>query len=333
MLFRSATLHGMTVLSEETGLPQRVDEDGLLIEPDDDESDPYYLFTLWDDGLVEGNPWLQGIQDLMVPANPEGYGPADGVAHPGWGGKLARYLYPRAIAKAKEINPQVKGIEAWGWLPPPLMEEGSKVQTDWLHSFLIDPTAIRPAALMRMPNFHMSSDDAAKLVDYFAAVSGAEFPYEYKSRQRASYLAKFEAERLSKAMNIVVNSNYCVKCHAVGDFSPQGDPATFGPNLAEVYRRLRPEYIRNWVANPKRTLPYTGMPVNIPFAGGISQDVFHGTSVEQLDGLIDLLMNYDVYTRQQTTVSPLVKAAAPAAASSDAKKEDSEEASVNEEGK
>jgi len=201
----SATLHGMTVLGEESGQAQRVDEDGLQIEPDDDESDPYYLFTLWGDSVLEGNPWLQGVQDLMVPANPTGYGPANGKAYPGWGGTLARYLYPRVIDKAKKVNPQVKGSEAWGWLPPPLMEEGKKVQTDWLHDFLMDPTKIRPAAIMRMPNFHMSTDDAAKLVDYFAAVSGAEFPYEYKSRQRASYLAKLEVEqpkRLADAIEI-----------------------------------------------------------------------------------------------------------------------------------
>ncbi len=325
-----ATLHGMPVLSEETGLAQRVDEDGLPIEPDDDESEPYYLFTLWNNGLVEGNPWLRGIQDLMIPANPEGYGPADGTAHPAWGGTLARYLYPRAIAKAKETNPQVKGSEAWSWLPPPLMDEGKKVQTDWLHDFLMDPTEIRPAVIMRMPNFHMSSEDAAKLVDYFAAISGAEYPYQYKTRQRASYLASLEAdqpERLSDAIGIVVNNNYCVKCHAVGDFQPQGDPVTFGPNLAEVYRRLRPEYLREWVANPKRILPYTGMPVNIPFEAGISQDLFHGTSVEQLDGLVDLLMNFDVYTKRQTSISSLVEATVAASASNEDDAEPAEEAS------
>ena len=65
------------------------------------------------------------------------------------------------------------------------MDEGEKVQTDWLHGFLMDPTPIRPAVVLRMPNFHMSSDEAAKLVDYFAAASGAEFPYEYKPQQRA----------------------------------------------------------------------------------------------------------------------------------------------------
>ncbi len=318
----SATLHGHPVFNQETGLAERVDEDGLPLEEDDDESEPYYLFRLWDDSLVEGQPWLVGIQDPMVPAQAEGYGPADGQAHPAWGGDLARYLFPRVIANVKQTNPQVKGSEAWGWLPPPLMDEGEKVQPDWLHGFLMDPTPIRPAAVMRMPNFHMSSDEAAKLVNYFAAASGAEFPYEYKSQQSASHLAHQALdgrEPLDEAMNIVVNGNYCVKCHAVGDFSPEGDALTFGPNLADVHNRLRPEYLQHWVANPKRILPYTGMPVNIPYKadaenlGGIAQTLFRGTSLEQLDGLVDLLMNYDTFAKRQTSVAPRVKAAAAAA--------------------
>ena len=66
--------------------------------------------------------------------------------------------------------------EAWGWLPPPLHDEGEKVQTDWLHDFLMDPTPIRPAVVLRMPNFHMSSDEASKLVNYFAAKSERRVP-------------------------------------------------------------------------------------------------------------------------------------------------------------
>jgi cytochrome c2 len=174
---------------------------------------------------------------------------------------------------------------------------------------------------MRMPNFHLSSDEASTLVNYFAASSGAEYPYEYNRSQRGSYLAEQEAEhpeRFQEAMNIVVNGNYCVKCHAVEDFYPQGDPTTFGPNLANVHPRLRPEYIRNWVANPKRILPYTGMPVNIPFnadaphLGGVAQNLFSGTSIEQLTGLVDLLLNFDTFAKRQTEVAPMVKAAAEA---------------------
>ena len=230
---------------------------------------------------------------------------------------------PKVIAHAKQANPQVKGAEAWGWLPPPLMKEGEKVQTGWLHAFLMDPTAIRPAVVMRMPNFHMSSDEASKLVDYFAASSDAPFPYEFNRQQRQSYLATLEAtrpDRFAEALNIVVDGNYCVKCHAVEDFQPQGDATTFGPNLANVHPRLRPEYIRDWVANPKRILPYTGMPVNIPYnpdaenLGGVAQKLFAGTSLEQLSGLVDLLMNFDTYAKRQTQVTPLVEAAKAASA-------------------
>jgi len=311
-----ATVHGLPVINEETGQAELLDEDLEPLEPDDDESDPYYLFTLWQDALVAGESWKVGVQDLMIPADSEGYGPAGGKAWPAWGGDLTRYLYPRVIAHTKQTNPEVKGAEAWSWLPPPLMAEGDKVQLDWLHGFLMDPTALRPPVVMRMPDFHMSADDAEKLVNYFAAASGAQFPYEYKPRQRSSYLAQQEQinpAHLDEAMSIVVDGNYCVKCHAVGDFQPQGDLTTLGPNLAEVYRRLRPNFVRDWVANPKRILPYTGMPTNIPYVpdapheGGVSQDLYHGTSIQQLDGLVDLLMNFDVYAKRQTSIAPLVK--------------------------
>jgi hypothetical protein len=35
--------------------------------------------------------------------------------------------------------------------------------------------------------------------------------------------------------------------------------------------------------------------------------LFPGTSLQQLQGLVDLLMNFDVYARRQTSITPLVK--------------------------
>jgi hypothetical protein len=174
--------------------------------------------------------------------------------------------------------------------------------------------------VLRMPNFHMSSDEASKLVNYFAAKSNAEFPYEYDNRRREDYLAGLEKSHpalLADGMKIVTNSNYCVKCHSLGDYEVHGSPRGLGPNLDQVYRRLRPEYVRRWIANPQRTLPYTGMPVNIPYApspplyGGVSQQLFPGTSISQLDGVVDLLMNFDKFTLRQTSVKALVKEQAP----------------------
>jgi cytochrome c2 len=328
-----ASIHGQPVLDPETGAAGWVDEDRqpiskeelLEAEADEGETIPvFYLFTLWRNALLDGGVRYRGIDELMIPADREHGGPANGAAYPAWGGDLARYLSPKVLARGRETNPQLEPKAVWAWLPPPLMDEGSKVQPDWLHGFLMDPHEIRPAVVMRMPNFHMSSDEAAKLVDFFAASSGAAFPYEYKPEQRASYLAKLHTQRddpLGDAMKIVASGNYCVKCHAVADFTPQGDPTTFGPNLADVYRRLRPEFTRDWIANPVRILPYTGMPVNIPYRpddphlGGVGQDLFPGTSIEQLQGLVDLLMNFDSYARSNTAVAPLVEAAAAAAAS------------------
>jgi hypothetical protein len=260
---------------------------------------------------------------MQIAANRDRTGPAHGTAYPGLGGDLAKYLYPRVIAEEKKSNPAAVATEAWGWLPPPLHHEGDKVQTDWLHDFLMDPFALRPAVVMRMPNFHMSSAEASKLVNYFAAKSDAEFPYEYNERRRGSYLAQVEAAHpdvLEHGMNIFTDGNYCVKCHSLGDYEVKGAVKTLGPRLDEAYRRLRPEYLRRWVANPQRILPYTGMPVNIPFDptppnfGGVNQSLFPGPSTAQLDGVVDLLMNFDEYTKRKTSVKDLVKEAPPPAA-------------------
>jgi cytochrome c2 len=311
-------VYGMPARDDKTGAPRMVDADGVPIEPDDKESPRFFEFIPFAPTLVGGMPRMVGLQPLRVPAAMDGSGPARGKAYAGHGGDLAKYLYPVVIAQEKATNPNVVVAEAWGWLPPPLHHEGAKVQTDWLHDFLMDPYAIRPAVVLRMPNFHMSTDEASKLVDYFAAKSNAEFPYEYNSRRRRTYLSELEQSHpalLNDAMKIVTNSNYCVKCHSVGDYQVHGSPRGLGPNLDQVYRRLRPEYTRRWIANPQRILPYTGMPVNIPYDpkppnfGGVAQDLFPGPSTAQLDGVVDVLMNFDEYTRRQTSVRGLVKEA------------------------
>jgi len=315
-----AELHGMPARDEATGKPRLVDADGIVIEPDDKESPRFFEFMLFQPTVVNGEVRKPGTGNLKIPAKMDGSGPLEGEAFPGSGGDLAKYLYPHVIAEEKKNNPNVVPTEAWGWLPPPLHNEGEKVQTDWLHDFLMDPTPIRPAAVLRMPNFHMSADEASKLVDFFAAMSNSEFPYEYNNRRRTSYLAEAEQQHpqlLGDAMKIVTDGNYCVKCHSLGDYQVKGAVKTLGPNLDQVYHRLRPTYVHRWIAQPQRILPYTGMPVNIPYApeppnfGGINQALFPGPSVAQLGGLVDLLMNFDEYTRRQTSVKGLVKEVPP----------------------
>jgi len=303
---RHATLFGSQVLDPETGRPQMVDEDGVPMEEDDVESVPHRPFTLWRDVLVEGEPRTVGGPNLIVPEAAL----QAGRMYPGRGGDLAKLLYPVVIADEKEINPNVKPEDAWGWLPPPLVGEGKKVQSAWLHKFLLNPHTIRPPAVLRMPRFNWTADQAAKMVDYFAAVDGADYPYVYDARlDEGSVVAKELAHpgHLEGALRIVTNNNYCVKCHLVGAYSPPGNPKALAPQLERVHERLRPDYVHDWIANPKRFLPYTGMPVNIPYGAPVSQDLYAGTSEQQLDALTDLLMHFDLFAKRNLSLEAFIQ--------------------------
>ncbi len=325
----TSKVKGLPPTAKDDGLPIVIDMDGVGVT-NEDEFDPRtvsYSIDLYQPAMIDGSTYQTGGSSVQIPfARVESSYPANG-------GVLTRYLLPKVTAYEQQANPSASGAEAMGWLPPPLMGEGNKVQTGWLHDFLLEPYPIRPASFLRMPKFNMSDDEATALVNYFAARDNATYPYVATESRNDDLLASAEAKyaellqkeglpastRFDDAMKIVVDKNYCVKCHIVADFSPVGSQRARAPNLADVYRRLRPDYLRRWIANPKSILPYTSMPVNIPynpnvkFDGGVSQNLYHGTSVDQVDGLVDLLMNYDRYTKGAAKISPLVEAASGAA--------------------
>jgi hypothetical protein len=331
-----ATLLGLPPTEKSDGLPIVQDLDGVML----DNGSPYaqrelkFGLDLYQPTIVDGTAYQTGQSPVFASA-----GQIDS-RYPTWGGVLTKYLLPVVTDLERKANPNASGSEAYGWVPPPLHNEGSKVQTAWLHDFLLDPYPIRPAVFLRMPRFNMSSSEATALANYFAAVDNADFPYAYSGSRDRSRLAALETEyekqgkngggersdvggqksesppgmqRLDDAMKIVVNGNFCVKCHIVSDFSPAGSVRAKAPNLADVYRRLRPDFVRDWIANPKMILPFTPMPVNIPYENppAILSQLYHGTNVEQIQALTDLLMNYDQYARQSTRIADRVQPAAP----------------------
>jgi cytochrome c2 len=308
-----AEFTGMPVLSEQTGQPQRVDEGGSELTPEFPDQ-PYYRFTLYEPALVEGQTVTSG-QQLFVPATWESYGPANGKVFPSWGGDFARYLFPHVLAMERQAGTQIASPEqAWGWLPPTLHAEGRKVQTAWLHDFLLNPYAIRPAVVLRMPRFNLSTAEASRLANFFAAVDNADYPYEYNERQQSTYLDVVQSGRpshLQDAFNIVLDSkNFCAQCHSVGDYQTQQVVRQRGPNLAQAGDRLRADYLRRYIANPQKILPYTGMPINFPYGQTVAQNLYQGTGAEQIDAVVDVLANYDLFIQQHYRISPLVEAAA-----------------------
>ncbi|HUG69252.1 MAG TPA: hypothetical protein VMM76_15985, partial [Pirellulaceae bacterium] len=186
-----STLTGMPALED---LPSGVrpliyDDYGDPIEDEDlySPSKLEFPFDLWRPTAIGGNAYQVGVLPLNVRA------PQIEKRYSTRGGFLAKYLLQPVVQREKQVNPAAKGTEAWGWLPPPLVNEGAKVQSSWLHDFLLNPYPIRPAVVLRMPRFNMSPDEATKLVNYFAAIDNVDYPYDSSERRQENHLDSLEA--------------------------------------------------------------------------------------------------------------------------------------------
>ena len=60
------------------------------------------------------------------------------------------------------------------------------------------------------------------------------------------------------------------------------------------------------------------MPVNFPPDKPADQNLFPGSSLDQVEGVVDFLLNYDTYMKDRTSIKPMVKPAPPATTSADA---------------
>ena len=118
--------------------------------------------------------------------------------------------------------------------------------------------------------------------------------------------------RLGDALKIVTDNNYCVQVPPGRRLSaPAAIPRRLRRSWTAFTSGCGPTSSSGWVANPKRILPYTGMPVNIPHNMPVDQKLLPGTSEQQLNGVVDLLMNFDRFTKGEFSVKPLIKPAAP----------------------
>jgi hypothetical protein len=222
---------------------------------------------------------------------------------PGRGGVFAEWLVEELMQTKTGGNRSL----AWQASPPPLYQEGFKVQTPWLYQFLLEPTKIRDTTVLRMPKFNMSEKEARTLANYFAAVDGAEFPYQEQGPKNIEYLTAKEAELahagllkdgedyLSESWKML-NGPLCVKCHSLGGRKFKvSDPVKDiqGPNLNMVQNRLRADWVKLWLYKPTWITPYTSMPLNFP-KNNTTQfpDLMGGDPDAHVTASRDALLNY-----------------------------------------
>ncbi len=134
-------------------------------------------------------------------------------------------------------------LERKSLAPPTLEGEGARVQPSWLIEFLQQPRVLRPWLEMRMPNYGLSEARATVLARYFAALAGVsteDEPIEATSDEVEEHgVRRF-------------GSFQCIQCHPASETAQPGtDPDSVAINLALAKERLRPSWVRAFLARPK----------------------------------------------------------------------------------
>ncbi|RMG40426.1 MAG: hypothetical protein D6725_03390 [Planctomycetota bacterium] len=270
---------------------------GLLyfFDPEEDPEFQEYSFDLWETLDVAGKRVLPATKMLVPASQLVEIRPADG-------GRFAEWLVERLM----ESGPaQGNRFLAWQMAPPPLYLEGPKVQTSWLYQFLREPERIRYTTVLRMPRFNMSDAEARTLANYFAAIDGADYPYQEVEQRRPEYLAaaeqRFRKRHPGRPQSYLkeawdtLNAPLCIKCHSVGGRKYQAsDPKkdVHAPDLNRVHARIRSEWLNVWLFNPRWITPYTSMPAPFPRGQKQFEPLFDGDAYDQTLGVRDALLNY-----------------------------------------
>jgi len=149
---------------------------------------------------------------------------------------------------------------------PDLFFAGDKFQKNWLKNYLQRPETIRLAGHTRDPGFSkgqpqytgphpsLNSSEAQQITDYLMSL------------KILKNVPPLELPALSKGarvrVKILFERNYsCIACHQSYNLARQPRGGVSGPSLIDAGRRLRPEWVYQWLKNPKQFTPQGRMPL------------------------------------------------------------------------
>ncbi len=205
----------------------------------------------------------------------------------GEGGAIQSTLAEWLVKFQDKSEEEAQSLRA-SFSPPNLMGEGKKVQAQWLFDFLHQPETIRPWLSVRMPTYPFTTAELNSLVKYFNALDDEEFPFSQEPE------VQMTPEEYATAQKLFSDEYFgCAKCHIVGDRLPAGSPESWAPNFALAKRRLKPQWISQWLRDPQALLPGTKMPTffdpqNFETSG--PEDVLGGDEEKQIKVLRDYLL-------------------------------------------
>lgn len=139
-------------------------------------------------------------------------------------------------------------------IAPNLGHEGSKLNKEWVYSFLKNPSRVRPVGFIpltktMMPNFQFSDEEARAITEFLMTKKD-----EGINRQDIARLTITDAE-VEKGKRLFEKEYGCIACHKTGE-----EGGIVGPDLRLAAKRLRPEWMFSWIKNPQSIRPDSPMP-------------------------------------------------------------------------
>ncbi len=145
-------------------------------------------------------------------------------------------------ANLPKIGPQLNSLPA-------------KVKPDWVYRWVRNPKDYNPHT--RMPNFKLSEEEAGAITAYlFSIGKQSEFSFEHPT---GSYAGGSAAKGKEHFENFG-----CKACHVIGDDervrNARASSYDIAPELTHAAGKLHPDWIFDWIKNPRHYNPTTKMP-------------------------------------------------------------------------
>jgi len=161
----------------------------------------------------------------------------------------------------------IHGFNDYSRIGPPLNSLPAKVKPEWVFHWVKDPKDYTPHT--RMPNFKLSDDQAAAVTAYLMNI-GKESDFKL-ARPRGAYLGGNAAE--GKKLFETVG---CQDCHVAQGFTKvreaRGTSYDIAPELTRVGSKDNPDWLFDWVKNPRHFNPETRMP-NLRLTDGEARNI------------------------------------------------------------
>ena len=160
---------------------------------------------------------------------------------------------------------EIKGYTDLGRIGPELGRIAYKTDPQWIFRWVRNPKDYNPHT--RMPNFRFSDDQAEAITAYLVEVSGrAPFPIAHGASAGGNAAKGKE----------LVESVGCLACHSIGEQTKvrdlRGSSYDMAPELTRVGSKVTPDWMFEWVRNPRHYNPTTKMP-NLRLTEGEARDV------------------------------------------------------------